>query len=107
MADFDCPDHYLEQCYLVQIPRSVRETVDVFEVYGRPPQPTEPSWSPEVTLRAQLPKAKWDAVSGELRLEFNRRLKAHRRHSSRGGLLSALRVARLPQCGSAAAYGRL
>lgn len=81
MADFDCPDHYLEQCYLVQIPRTVRDTVDVFEVYGRPPVPTEPSWAPEVTLRAQLTKAKWDAVSGELRLEFNRRLKSDRKRT--------------------------
>lgn len=81
MADFDCTDYYLEHCYLVQIPRTVKDTVDVFEVYGRPPLPTERTWAPEVTLRAQLPKAKWDAVSGEVRLEFNRRLKIDRKRT--------------------------
>lgn len=78
---FDCPDYYLEHCYLVQVPKTVRESVDVFEVYGRPPLSTEASWAPEVTLRAQLPKAKWDAISGEVRMEFNRRLKAERKKS--------------------------
>lgn len=79
MPGFDCADYYFEHCYLVSIPRGARDNVDVFEVYGRPPKPTEDSWSPEVTLRAQLPKTKWDAVSGEVRLEFNRRLKAERK----------------------------
>jgi hypothetical protein len=81
MPGFDCADYYVEHCYLVQIPRATKDSVDVFEVYGRPPQPTEEHWSPEVTLRAQLSKQKWDAISGELRLEFNRRLKAERKRA--------------------------
>lgn len=81
MAGFDCIDHYLEHCYLVQVPKASKDTVDLFEVYGRPPLATENAWAPEVTLRAQLPKAKWDAVSGEVRLEFNRRLKAEKKRT--------------------------
>ena len=81
MAGFDCADHYLEHCFLVQIPRVTRDSVDVFEVFGRPPLPTETGWAPEVTHRAQLPKAKWDAISGEVRFEFNRRLKADRKRT--------------------------
>lgn len=81
MAGFDCIDHYLEHCYLVNVPKATKDTVDVFEVYGHPPTPSEDAWAPEVTLRAQLPKAKWDAISGEVRLEFNRRLKAERKRT--------------------------
>jgi hypothetical protein len=81
MADFDCADYYVEHCYLVQVPRATKETVDVFEVFGQPPAATDPVLSPEVILRAQLSKAKWDAVSGEVRSEFNRRLKAERKRS--------------------------
>jgi hypothetical protein len=81
MADFDCTDYYLEHCFLVQIPRAVQGSVDVFEVYGRAPLATENNWAPEVTLRAQVGKAKWDAISGEVRLEFNRRLKFERKRT--------------------------
>ncbi|WP_442754266.1 DUF3780 domain-containing protein [Methylocystis sp. JAN1] len=79
MSGFDCNDYYLEHCFLVQVPTKSRDTVDFFEVFGRQPGVTEKEWSPEVVLRAQLDKAKWDAISGEVRLEFNRRLKAARR----------------------------
>lgn len=79
MAGFDCEDYYLEHCFLVQIPRSVQASVDVFEVFGRVPSATETSWAPEVALRAQIAKAKWDVVSGDIRSEFNRRLKSERK----------------------------
>jgi hypothetical protein len=79
MSGFDCPDYYLEHCYLIQVARGTKDTVDVFEVFGRVPQATDVTWAPEVTLRAQITKAKWDAISGEVRLEFNRRLKADRK----------------------------
>ncbi|SFG58279.1 DUF3780 domain-containing protein [Methylobacterium gossipiicola] len=88
MSGFDCADHYQEHCYLVQVPRTAKESVHVFEVYGRPPKATEDLWAPEVTLRAQLTKGKWDAISAEVRLEFNRRLKLERRKAgtwSQGG----------------------
>lgn len=79
MAGFDCEDYYLEHCFLVQIPRSLQASADVFEVFGRAPLATETAWAPEVTLRAQVAKAKWDVISGEVRSEFNRRLKFERK----------------------------
>lgn len=79
MAGFDCEDYYREHCFLVQIPRSLQASVDIFEVFGHFPLPTEATWQPEVTLRAKLAKSKWDAMSGEVRTEFNRRLKAERK----------------------------
>lgn len=81
MPDFDCADYYVEHCYLVQVPRTTKETVNVFEVFGRPPADTDPVLSPEVIVRAQLSKLKWDAISGEVRSEFNRRLKTERKRS--------------------------
>ena len=86
MSGFDCNDYYLEHCFLTQVPKTARETVDVFEVFGHPPKATEKDFSPEAVLRAQLPKAKWDAISGELRTEFNRRLKADGRKAGRWSL---------------------
>ncbi|MFA1626915.1 DUF3780 domain-containing protein [Rhizobium mongolense] len=79
MSGFDSADHYLEHCYLVQVPRGPKDDVHIFEVFGRPPRETEESWGPEVAHRANLVKAKWDAISGEVRLEFNRRLKSERK----------------------------
>lgn len=81
MAGFDCEDYYREHCFLLQIPRSLQGSVDIFEVFGHQPLPTERTWEPEVTLRAQLVKSKWDAISGEVRSEFNRRLKAERKRT--------------------------
>ncbi|MER9274171.1 DUF3780 domain-containing protein [Mesorhizobium sp. M0643] len=79
MSGFDCADHYLEHCYLVQVPRGPKDDVHVFEVFGRRPKETEESWGPEAIHRANVVKAKWDAISGEIRLEFNRRLKSERK----------------------------
>ncbi|RUY07056.1 DUF3780 domain-containing protein [Mesorhizobium sp. M2A.F.Ca.ET.040.01.1.1] len=81
MSGFDCADHYYEHCYLVQVPRAPKDDVLVFEVFGRAPKETEESWGPEVIHRANLVKAKWDAISGEIRIEFNRRLKAERKRA--------------------------
>jgi hypothetical protein len=83
MSGFDCEDHYLEHCYLVQIPRSVNGTVMIFEVFGERPLATTAVLEPEVILRVELLKVKWDMISDELRIEFNRRLKAERKKTGR------------------------
>lgn len=79
MSGFDCKDYYREPSFLVTIPKTVREDVSIYEVFGRQPMPNESELAPETIRRAEIPKPKWDAISGELRLEFNRRLKADRR----------------------------
>jgi hypothetical protein len=83
MSGFDCDDHYLEHCYLVQIPKTVNGTVMIFEVFGERVPATVAVLEPEVVLRAEIPKSKWDMISDELRVEFNRRLKAERKKSGR------------------------
>ena len=83
MSGFDCNDYYREHCFLVQISGKSHDTVEIFEVFGHEPRPTDKAWAPEAILRAQIPKAKWDAISGEVRLEFNRRLKADRRKTGK------------------------
>ena len=57
----------------------------VLEVFGRPPEPGEKEWAPETILRCELPRATWDAVSGEVRAEFNRRLKVDNKPAGRWG----------------------
>jgi hypothetical protein len=83
MSGFDCDDYYLEHCYMVRVPRAVTEPVSFFEIFGRRPAATEQEWAPEFVLRAVLPREKWDVVSAETRLEFNRRLKAERKRSGK------------------------
>lgn len=79
MSGFDCKNYYREPSFLVTIPKTIREDVSIYEVLGREPMPSETELAPETIRRAEVPKAKWDAISGELRLEFNRRLKADRK----------------------------
>ncbi len=79
MSGFDCKDYYREPSYLVVVPKTVREDVQAYEVFGREPNRNEREWSPDCVLRAVVTKPKWDVVSGEIRLEFNKRLKAERK----------------------------
>jgi hypothetical protein len=86
MSGFDCEDHYQEHCYLVQIPRTVNGSVMIFEVFGERPAATVAVLEPEVVLRAELAKSKWDMISDELRTELNRRLKSERKKTGRWSL---------------------
>jgi len=84
-ANFDCADIYLEHGYLVRLTRGRDARVHVFEVFGRPPEDREQQWAPETVLRCDAPRAVWDAVSGEMRGEFNRRLKSEGKPAGRWG----------------------
>lgn len=85
IAGFDCSDIYREHAYLVRLTKGKSAKAQVFEVFGRPPEPGEKEWAPETILRCELPRATWDAVSGEVRAEFNRRLKADDKPAGRWG----------------------
>jgi hypothetical protein len=85
MAAFDVADVYREHCYLVSVSKGKDPKVQVYEVFGRAPEPGEREWSPETVLRCEVPRATWDAISGELRSEFNRRLKAVDKSAGRWG----------------------
>lgn len=74
-ASFDCADIYQEHAFLVHISKGRDAKVQVFEVFGRPPLDREPQWAPETVLRCEAPREVWDVVSGDVRAEFNRRLK--------------------------------
>jgi len=75
MSGFDCDDPYTSHAYLVSIPRARYDAVSVWEVFGAPPTPEERELRPETLLRAELARERWDLISGELKAEFNRRLK--------------------------------
>lgn len=84
-AQFDCPDIYAEHAFLVRLTRGRDARAVVTEVFGRAPTEREPSWAPETVLRCEAPRAAWDAVAGEARAEFNRRLRADGKPSGRWG----------------------
>ncbi len=84
-ATFDCADIYREHGYLVRLSRGKTGKAEVFEVFGRAPDPNEREWSPEMFLRCELSRAVWDEVSGEIRAEFNRRLKQDKKTAGRWG----------------------
>jgi hypothetical protein len=84
-ANFDCPDIYQEQGYLVRLTKGRDAKVHVFEVFGRPPTEREPEWAPETILRCEASRDVWDVISPELRSEFNRRLKSEGRPAGRWG----------------------
>jgi len=65
MSGFDCEDHYLEHCYLVQIPKTVNGTVMIFEVFGERVPATVAVLEPEVVLRAEI-QICWMGVLGEM-----------------------------------------
>ena len=75
MSGFDVADIYREHAFLVQIPRTATGVIRIHEVFGGPPKLEEREWRPETILRAELSRARWDAISAELRQELNRRLK--------------------------------
>lgn len=76
MNGFDVADIYREHAFLVQIPRPGTGLIHIHEVFGGPPKPEDREWRPETVLRAVLSRARWDAISAELRQELNRRLKS-------------------------------
>lgn len=80
---FDCEDYYEDHCFMVRLPRGATEPVAFFEVLGRRPSTLERDWAPECILRGTLPRERWDVISGEVRAEFNRRLKSERKRSGR------------------------
>lgn len=84
-AHFDCPDIYREHGFLVRLTRGRDATAQVFEVFGRPPSEQEANWAPETILRCQASRAVWDAISAEVRAEFNRRLKQEGKPAGRWG----------------------
>ena len=85
LAAFDVGDIYREHCYLVSMTKGKSATVQIYEVFGRGPGPDEREWAPETLLRCEVPRATWDAISGELRVEFNRRLRALDKAAGRWG----------------------
>ena len=84
-AGFDCADIYREHAFLVRLSKGKAALAQVFEVFGRVPEAGEREWAPETILRCELPRATWDAVSGEVRSEFNRRLKTDGKWTSKLG----------------------
>ena len=84
-ASFDCADIYQEHGYLVRLTRGRDARALVFEVFGRPPAEQEADWAPETILRCDVPRSVWDAVSGELRADFNRRLRLEEKQAGRWG----------------------
>ena len=84
-ASFDCADIYQEHGYLVRLTRGRDARAHVFEVFGRLPAEQEPDWAPETILRCDAPRSVWDAVSGELRADFNRRLRLEDKQAGRWG----------------------
>ena len=84
-ASFDCADIYQEHGYLVRLTRGRDARAHVFEVFGRPPAEQEADWAPETILRCDVPRSVWDAVSGELRADFNRRLRLEDKQAGRWG----------------------
>lgn len=85
MAAFDVADIYREHCYLVSMTKGKDAKVQVYEVFGRAPEAGEREWAPETLLRCEVPRATWDAISGEVRAEFNRRLKSMDKAAGRWG----------------------
>lgn len=84
-ANFDCADIYREHAFLVRLTRGKAGKAQIEEVFGRLPDPNEREWAPETILRCELPRSAWDAVSAELRTEFNRRLKQDGKPAGRWG----------------------
>lgn len=84
-AGFDCADIYREHAFLVRLSKGKAAVAQVFEVFGRTPEAGEKEWAPETILRCELSRTTWDTVSGEVRAEFNRRLKTDKKAASRWG----------------------
>jgi len=85
-ANFDCEDVYQEHAYLVRLSKGRDAKVHVFEVFGRPATERDPVLHPETILRCEASRDVWDAISSEVRSEFNRRLKAEGKPAGRWGV---------------------
>lgn len=83
--NFDCPDIYAEHAFLLRLTRGRDARAVVTEVFGRAPTEREVSWAPETVLRCEASRAVWDAVAGDARAEFNRRLRLDGKPSGRWG----------------------
>jgi hypothetical protein len=80
-----CPEESTHH-FLVTIPASNREEVLISEHFtwdeiSAAMPPTFAVGEPEGKLRVLLPRAKWDAIADDVRVEFNRRLKRDGRKS--------------------------
>jgi hypothetical protein len=80
-----CPEESVHH-FLVTIPASNREEVLISEHFtwdevSAATPPTFAVGEPEGKLRVLLPRAKWDAIADEVRVEFNQRLKRDGRKS--------------------------
>lgn len=84
-ANFDVADIYQEHAYLVRLTKGREAKVQVFEVFGRPPNEREPQWAPETILRCEAAREVWDVISPEVRAEFNRHLKSEGKLAGRWG----------------------
>ncbi len=84
-ASFDCADIYREHAYLVVLTRGRSGKAQVYEVFGRVPDANDRMEEPETILRCEVPRATWDAVSGDIRTEFNRRLRSDGKPAGRFG----------------------
>jgi len=84
-ASFDVVDIYQEHAYLVRLTKGRNAQVQVFEVFGRPPNDRETEWAPETILRFEASREVWDLISPEVRSEFNRRLRAEGKPIGRWG----------------------
>lgn len=84
-SSFDCADIYQEHGYLVRLTKGRSGNAQIFEVFGRLPTDREPQWAPETVLRCEVDRKTWDAISSEVRTEFNHRLKADGKRAGRWG----------------------
>jgi hypothetical protein len=84
-SSFDCADIYKEHSYLVRLTKGRSGIAQIFEVYGRLPTDRETQWAPETVLRCEVNRKVWDAISAEVRAEFNNRLKADGKKAGRWG----------------------
>lgn len=84
-ASFDCPDIYLEHSYLLRLTHGRDARALVFEVFGGKPAEQALAWAPETILRCDVPRSVWDAVSAEMRTDFNRRLRLEGKAAGRWG----------------------
>jgi hypothetical protein len=84
-AGFDCADIYREHAYLVCLTKGKNGKAQVYEVFGRSPDPNEREWAPETILRCEVARSVWDLVAAEIRAEFNLRLKQAGKAAGRFG----------------------
>lgn len=79
-AGFGCGGEEGEHRFLVIIPKAAAQPVTVVEDYG---SQSANEGLGERLLRASIERPRWDMLSGELRAEFNRRLRGLGRRAGR------------------------